>query len=82
VGCPFRQVILAGQGDLDAGAAVLGMIVGGALVQNWGLGGNAAGTPYEGQLAVLLGLCLLFIIGVTYRKRDMTIAPEIQSNVD
>jgi len=81
-GCPFRQVILAGQGDLDAGAAVLGMLVGGALVQNWGLGGNAAGTPYEGQLAVLLGLCLLFIIGVTYRKRDMTIAPEFQRNID
>lgn len=81
-GCPFRQVVLAGQGDLDAGAAVLGMLVGGALVQNWGLGGNAAGTPYEGQLAVLLGLCLLFIIGVTYRKRDMTIAPEFQRNID
>jgi len=81
-GCPFRQVILAGQGDLDAGAAVLGMLVGGALVQNWGLGGNAAGTPYEGQLAVLLGLCLLFIIGVTYRKRGITIAPEFQRNID
>jgi YedE family putative selenium metabolism protein len=81
-GCPFRQVILAGQGDLDAGAAVLGMLVGGALVQNWGLGGNAVGTPYEGQLAVLLGTCILFVIGIMYRKRDVTIAPEFQKDVD
>jgi len=81
-GCPFRQVVLAGQGDLDAGAAVLGMLVGGALVQNWRLGGNAVGTPYEGQLAVLLGTCVLFVIGIMYRRRDVTIAPEFQTDLD
>lgn len=81
-GCPFRQLVSAGQGDSDAGAAVLGMLTGAALVQNWGLGGSAAGTPYEGKVAVLLGLCALFIIGLLYRKRGETFAPEFQAGLD
>ncbi|MEW6601397.1 MAG: YedE family putative selenium transporter [Nitrospirota bacterium] len=81
-GCPFRQLISAGQGDTDAGAAVLGMLTGAALVQNWGLGGNAAGTPFEGQVAVLFALCALFAIGLIYRRRGETYAPEFQSGLD
>jgi YedE family putative selenium metabolism protein len=81
-GCPLRQLIAAGQGDNDAGAAVMGMLVGAALVQNWGLSGNAEGTPLPGQLAVLLGLCLLFIVGLLNRKRGYGIAPEYQAGLD
>jgi YedE family putative selenium metabolism protein len=81
-GCPFRQLIAAGQGDTDAGAAVLGMLTGAALVQNWGLGGNAAGTPYEGKVAVLFGIGALFLIGLLYRKRGETFAPEFQTGLD
>jgi uncharacterized protein len=81
-GCPFRQLISAGQGDTDAGASVLGMLTGAAFVQNWGLGGNASGTPYEGQVAVLFSLCALFIIGLLYRKRGETFAPEFQTGLD
>lgn len=81
-GCPFRQLISAGQGDTDAGAAVLGMLTGAALVQNWGLSGNAAGTPFEGKVAVLFSLCFLFIIGLLYRRRGETFAPEFQAGLD
>ncbi len=81
-GCPFRQLISAGQGDTDAGATVLGMLTGAALVQNWGLGGNAEGTPYAGKVAVLLGLSFLFLAGVLYRKRGETYAPEYQASLD
>jgi len=81
-GCPFRQLVSAGQGDTDAGAAVLGMLTGAALVQDWGLGGTAAGTPYEGQVAVLVGFCALLIIGLLYRKRGETFAPEFQAGLD
>lgn len=81
-GCPFRQLISAGQGDTDAGAAVLGMLAGAALVQNWGLGGNAAGTPYEGKVAVLFGLIALFLVGMLYRRRGETFAPEFQEGLD
>lgn len=81
-GCPFRQLISAGQGDTDAGATVLGMLTGAALVQNWGLGGNAAGTPFEGKVAVLFSLCALLIIGLLYRRRGETFAPEFQTGLD
>jgi YedE family putative selenium metabolism protein len=81
-GCPFRQLIAAGQGDTDAGATVLGMLTGAALVQNWGLAGDASGTPYEGKVAVLIGLCALFVIGLLYRRRGETFAPEFQSGLD
>jgi hypothetical protein len=81
-GCPFRQLIASGQGDTDAGAAVLGMLTGAALVQNWGLAGNAEGTPYEGKMAVLFGLSFLFLIGLLYRKRGETYAPEFQTGLD
>lgn len=81
-GCPLRQLIAAGQGDNDAGAAVMGMIVGAALVQNWNLGAGAEGTPVPGQMAVLLGLCLLFVIGLMNRKRGYGIAPEYQAGLD
>jgi YedE family putative selenium metabolism protein len=81
-GCPFRQLISAGSGDTDAGAAVLGMLTGAALVQGWGLGGNAEGTPYAGKVAVLFGLCVLFVIGLLYRRRGETFAPEFQTGLD
>lgn len=81
-GCPFRQLVLSGQGDGDAGAAVLGMLTGAALVQTWGLGGTAAGTPYEGKVAVLVGICALFVAGLAYRKRQEGIAPEFQRSLD
>jgi len=81
-GCPFRQLIASGQGDADAGAAVLGMLAGAALVQDWGLAGNAEGTPYAGQLAVLLGLSFLIIVGLLYRRRGETFAPEFQVGLD
>jgi YedE family putative selenium metabolism protein len=81
-GCPFRQLIASGQGDTDAGVTVLGMLTGAALVQNWGLAGNPEGTPDAGKVAVLLGLCFLLIVGLLYRKRGETYAPEFQVGLD
>ncbi len=81
-GCPLRQFIAAGQGDNDAGAALLGMLIGAALVQNWGLGGNVAGTPFEAQIAVLSGISLLLIICLLNRKRGYGIALEYQVGLD
>ena len=81
-GCPFRQLILSGQGDTDAGAAVLGMIVGAALVVDWGIEGTPEGTPLAGKIAVLVGLIFLFVVGMAYRQRGMGIAPEYQAGLD
>jgi YedE family putative selenium metabolism protein len=68
-GCPFRQFVLAGEGDADAGAAVLGMLVAGGLVQSWGLRSTVAGATPAGKLALLIGLVLVLGVGLAYRER-------------
>lgn len=81
-GCPLRQLVAAGQGDTDAGVTVMGMLVGAALVQNWGLAGTPAGTPLAAQVAVLFGLILLLAVGLLNRRRGYGIAPEYQLGLD
>lgn len=81
-GCPFRQLVLAGQGDADAGAAVLGMFAGAAIVERWGLSGTAAGTPEAGKLAALAALIFLLLIGLVYRERKAGLAPEFQRGLE
>lgn len=81
-GCPMRQLIASAQGDNDAGAAVMGMLVGAALSQSWNLAGTPAGTPVGGQVAVLAGLALMFSIGILNRRRGYGIAPEYQAGLD
>jgi YedE family putative selenium metabolism protein len=81
-GCPLRQLTAAGDGDTDAGATVMGMLVGAALVQNWNMAGTAEGTPFAAKVAVLAGICILFTIGALNRKRGYGIAPEYQRGLD
>lgn len=81
-GCPLRQLVLAGQGDTDAGSAVLGMLVGAAIVQNWGIAGTAEGTPFAGRIAVITGFIFLILAGLLYRDRDKGLAPEYQTGLD
>ena len=69
-GCPFRQMIKAGEGDTDAGLVVVGMFLGGALVQSWGIAAGAAGVPDAGKIAVLAGLLLSAAVALVYRARS------------
>jgi YedE family putative selenium metabolism protein len=69
-GCPFRQLVLAGEGDADAGAAVLGMLVAGGLVQSWGLRSTIAGATPAGKLATLIGLVLVLATALAHRERS------------
>jgi hypothetical protein len=68
-GCPFRQLIKAGQGDVDAGITILGMTVGGALVISWAIRSTSAGPTFEGKVTVLIGLIFSLILVMVYRKR-------------
>lgn len=68
-GCPFRQLVKAGEGDADAGMAVAGMLLGGALVQSWGISASAAGVPLYGKVALLAGLAFAIIVSLLYRNR-------------
>ncbi|MDR1580060.1 MAG: YedE-related selenium metabolism membrane protein [Synergistaceae bacterium] len=58
-GCPLRQVIMAGEGNSDAGICVLGFLAGGAAAHNFGAAASAAGVPLNGQIAVAAGLVVL-----------------------
>jgi hypothetical protein len=70
-GCPFRQLIKAGQGDVDAGITIMGMTVGGALVISWALRSTSAGPTFEGKITVLLGLIFSLIVVLVYRKKKL-----------
>jgi YedE family putative selenium metabolism protein len=71
-GCPFRQLIKAGEGDTDAGLVVVGMLLGGGLVQSWGVAATSAGVTVPGKLAVLAGLA--FVLGATLLFRQRQVA--------
>jgi YedE family putative selenium metabolism protein len=70
-GCPFRQLIKAGEGDADAGLAVVGMLLGGGLVQSWGLAATAAGVSLPGKVSVLAGLAFVLVISLLFRERTV-----------
>ncbi len=69
-GCPFRQLVKAGEGDLDAAAVTVGMVVGAAVIQSWGLGASAGGVPAAGKVAVLLGLAAVLSLGLSRGKEN------------
>ena len=56
--------------------AVSLLLIGVALVQNWNMGGNSAGTPSAAQMAVVAGLFILLAVGMLNRRRGYGIAPE------
>lgn len=68
-GCPFRQIILSGQGNTDSGVTVLGFLVGVALSHNFILAGSPKGVPVNGMVAVTGGVAVLLILGFTNLKR-------------
>jgi YedE family putative selenium metabolism protein len=78
-GCPGRQLFLAGEGDGDSAVFVLGMITGAGLAHNFALAGSPDAvvegvqkvggiTPY-GMGAVVLGLVVCLVLGLTMRQK-------------
>jgi len=67
-GCPFRQVIKAGQGDVDAGITCFGMMPGAAVVITWLLRSTSAGPSFNGKIAVLCGLIFCLVVVLSYRS--------------
>lgn len=69
-GCPFRQLIKAGEGDADAGLVVIGMFIGGALAQSWGIAATASGVSIYGKVSLLLGFIFVLIGCIIFRERS------------
>ncbi|WP_350343553.1 YedE family putative selenium transporter [Proteinivorax tanatarense] len=70
-GCPLRQLILTGQGNLDAAFTVLGMIVGGAVVHNFETAASPAGVPINGKIALVISFLILAVIVAAHSKKIM-----------
>jgi YedE family putative selenium metabolism protein len=78
-GCPGRQLILSGEGDGDATVFVFGMIVGAAFAHNFALAAapdkvvdgmlHVGGVTTSGMIAVVLGLVVCVVIGLTMREK-------------
>ncbi|MCK4777734.1 MAG: YedE-related selenium metabolism membrane protein [Actinomycetia bacterium] len=62
-GCPFRQLILSANGNTDSAITVMGMVVGAAVSHNFVLAASPKGVPVYGQVAVIIGLIFLLIMG-------------------
>lgn len=68
-GCPLRQLVMAGEGDTDAGMTVLGLLVGAAIAHNFGLASTTAGPTAAGKLSAVIGLVVAASIGLAFRER-------------
>jgi len=69
-GCPFRQLVRASSGDLDAAAAVAGMLLAAGLSVRWGIGSSPAGVTAAGKVAVLLGVAFFLALAALKRKGE------------
>lgn len=61
-GCPLRQLILSGEGNIDSVITVIGMIAGAAFAHNFGLASSAQGPTANGQIAVIIGFIVVTAI--------------------
>ena len=62
-GCPLRQMVLASEGDTDAGITFLGLAAGAAFAHNFLLASSAKGPSIFGPMAVIIGLCFACLLG-------------------
>ena len=69
-GCPLRQIVLAGSGSGDAAVTFIGLLVGAAFAQNFGIASSAAGTTMAGQIATVVCIVILFVIAAVNLKRS------------
>ncbi|MCR4399427.1 MAG: YedE family putative selenium transporter [Syntrophomonadaceae bacterium] len=67
-GCPLRQLVLAGTGDTDAAAVVVGMMVGAGFSHNFMFAASPAGVGIYSQLACVVGWVVVALIGWSYRQ--------------
>jgi YedE family putative selenium metabolism protein len=68
-GCPGRQLFLSGEGDVDAGVFVIGMIVGAGISHNLAMASSPKGVAAYGPIAVVIGLVFCLVIGFTMMQR-------------
>jgi YedE family putative selenium metabolism protein len=68
-GCPFRQLILASQGNGDSAITIAGITAGAAIAYNCNIAFTAGSLDMSGKTAVVAGLAALIVIGFLHLER-------------
>lgn len=68
-GCPFRQIILASQGNIDSAVTIAGITVGAAIAYNCDSAFIAGSLDLNGKIAVIAGCAVLVVIGFLNREK-------------
>jgi hypothetical protein len=71
-GCPLRQLVMAGEGDVDAAGAVLGMAAAAALAHGAGVASTPRGLAPLGW--PVLGACAVVLAAIALARRARTAA--------
>jgi YedE family putative selenium metabolism protein len=79
-GCPLRQLILSGEGNIDSVMTVIGMTAGAAFAHNFSLAASAKGPTPNGKIAVILGFAILLL--VSYFNIERTVEVKMKGDVE
>lgn len=78
-GCPLRQLILAGEGNIDSVISVIGMTAGAAFAHNFSLAASPKGPTPNGQIAVILGFIVLLVVSYfSIEKSDIKMKGDVK----
>ncbi len=79
-GCPMRQIVLGAEGNIDSVITVLGMFAGAAFAHNFSLAASPAGPAPNGQVAVIIGLIVVLLIGYfnVDRKEEIIMKGDVE----
>ncbi|SHE69279.1 YedE family putative selenium transporter [Caloramator proteoclasticus] len=81
-GCPMRQIILAGEGNIDSVITILGMAVGAAFAHNFKLASSAQGPTVNGKIAVIIGFIVVALIGYFNIERSVDFKVKGDVNIE
>ena len=81
-GCPLRQLILAGEGNIDSVITIMGLAAGAAMAHNFGLASSAAGPTANGQIAVVIGLLIVLAIAFFHREKSVEVRMKGGADID
>lgn len=70
-GCPLRQLILSGEGNIDSVISIMGMIMGAGIAHNFGLASSGEGVTFNGQVAVII--CFIFLWIISYSNSEISV---------
>ena len=70
-GCPLRQLVLTGEGNIDSAITILGFAAGAAFAHNFSMASSAQGPTTNGKIGVIAGIVVITIIAVcnTFNKK-------------